>query len=160
MKTLIVYGTNYGTAEKVAKTIKEKISDQVEMINIKKLPSPNLSEFDKIVIGSGVKIGMIKKELKAWMNKNCDEIISKKVFLFLCASSTKDEEIEKIWSTNYPEKILSSAIIKSSVGGVLDMNKMGFFDKFIIKKVTGQNESSSNLKEDEILNLASLIEKA
>ncbi|HEY5524368.1 MAG TPA: flavodoxin domain-containing protein, partial [Clostridium sp.] len=117
-------------------------------------------EFDKIVIGSGVKIGMIKKELKSWMNKNCDEIISKKVFLFLCASSTKDEEIEKIWSANYPKKILNSAIKKSSVGGVLDLNKMGFFDKLIIKKVTGQNQSSSNLKMDEILNFASLIEKA
>lgn len=160
MKTLIVYGTNYGTAEEVAKTIKEKISDQVEMVNIKKSPNPNLSDFHKIVIGSGVKMGMIKKELKSWMNKNCDEIINKKVFLFLCASSIKDEDIEKIWNANFPEKILSSTIAKSSVGGVLDMNKMGFFDKFIIKKVTGQNESSSNLKEDEILNLASLIEEA
>jgi len=160
MKTLIVYGTNYGTTETVAKSIKDKISDQVEMVNIKKASVPNLSEFDKIVIGSGVKIGMIKKELKSWMNKNCDEIISKKVFLFLCASSTKDEEIEKIWSANYPKKILNSAIKKSSVGGVLDLNKMGFFDKLIIKKVTGQNQSSSNLKMDEILNFASLIEKA
>jgi len=160
MKTLIVYGTNYGTAEEVARSIKEKISDQVEMVNIKKSSIPNLSEFDKIVIGSGVKIGMIKKELKSWINKNCDEIISKKVFLFICASSTKDEDIEKIWSANYPEKILSSVIAKSAVGGVLDFSKMGFFDKTIIKKVTGQNESSSNLKEDEILNLASLIEKA
>ncbi|HEY5524887.1 MAG TPA: flavodoxin domain-containing protein, partial [Clostridium sp.] len=110
MKTLIVYGTNYGTAEKVAKTIKDKISDQVEMVNIKKDSVPNLSEFNKVVIGSGVKIGMIKKELKSWMNNNCDEIIRKKVFLFLCASSTKTEEIEKIWSANYPEKILNSAI--------------------------------------------------
>ena len=160
MKTLIVYGTNYGTAEKVAKTIKDKISDQVEMVNIKKDSVPNLSEFNKVVIGSGVKIGMIKKELKSWMNNNCDEIIRKKVFLFLCASSTKTEEIEKIWSANYPEKILNSAIKKSSVGGVLDLNKMGFFDKLIIKKVTGQNQSSSNLKMDEILNFASLIEKA
>ena len=160
MKTLIVYGTNYGTAEKVAKAIKDKISDQVEIVNIKKDSVPNLSEFNKIVIGSGVKIGMIKKELKSWMNNNCDEIISKKLFLFLCASTTKAEEIEKIWSTNYPKKILSSAITKISVGGVLDFNKMGFFDKLIIKKVTGQNESSSNLKADEILNLASLIEKA
>lgn len=160
MKTLIIYGTNYGTAESVAKSIKEKISDQVEMVNIKKSPSPNLSEFDKIVIGSGVKIGMIKKEIKTWMNKNCDEIINKKVFLFLCASSVKDEDIEKIWSANYPEKILSSAIAKNAVGGVLDLSKMGFFDKMIIKKVTGQNESSSNLKEDEILKLAALIEKA
>ena len=160
MKTLIVYGTNYGTTEEIAKSIKEKISDQVEMVNIKKASVPNLSEFDKIVIGSGVKIGMIKKELKVWMNKNCDEIISKKVFLFICASSTKDEDIEKIWSANYPEKILNSAIAKSSVGGVLDFNKMGFFDKLIIKKVTGQNESSSSLKMDEILNFASLIEKS
>jgi menaquinone-dependent protoporphyrinogen oxidase len=160
MKTLIVYGTNFGTAEIVAKSIRDKISDQVEIVNIKKSPNPNLSEFDKIVIGSGVKIGMIKKEIKAWMNKNCDDIINKKVFLFLCASSTKDGDIEKIWSTNYPEKILSSAIAKNVVGGVLDMNKMGFFDKLIIKKVTGQNESSSNLKEDEILKLAALIEKA
>jgi len=160
MKTLIVYGTNYGTAENVAKSIKDKISDEVELVNIKNSPSPNLSEFDKIVIGSGVKIGMIKKELKSWLNKNCDEIISKKVFLFICASSTKDEDIEKIWSANYPEKILSKAIAKVSVGGVLDLSKMGFFDKLIIKKVTGQNESSSSLNEDEILKLSSLIEKA
>lgn len=160
MKTLIVYGTNYGTTENVAKTIKSKISDQVEIVDIKRSPVPNLSEFNKIVIGSGVKIGMIKKELKSWMNNNCDEIISKKVFLFLCASTTKAEDIEKIWTANYPEKILSSAITKISVGGVLDFNKMGFFDKLIIKKVTGQNESSSTLKSDEILNLVSFIEKA
>ncbi|PRR81078.1 flavodoxin domain-containing protein [Clostridium vincentii] len=160
MKTLIIYGTNYGTAEGVAKTIKGKISDQVEMVNIKKASVPNLNDFNKIVIGSGVKIGMINKKLKSWMNNNCDEIISKKIFLFLCASTTKAEEIEKIWSANYPEKILDNATIKICVGGVLNLDKMGFFDKLIIKKVTGQNESSSTLKIDEILNLASLIEKA
>lgn len=160
MKTLIVYGTNYGTAESVAKIIKQKSSDQVEMVNIKKSSVPSLSDFNKIVIGSGVKIGMINKKLKSWMNKSCDDIISKKVFLFLCASTTKAEEIEKIWSANYPEKILDNATIKICVGGVLNLDKMGFFDKLIIKKVTGQNESSSTLKMDEILNLTALIEKA
>jgi menaquinone-dependent protoporphyrinogen oxidase len=159
MKILIIYGTNYGTSEKVAKMIKSKIDD-VDIINIKKVSKVNFDLYGKIVIGAGIKIGQIPKMLKTWINSNLNELNSKKLYLYLCAASTKKEELNKQWTLNFSQELLEKAVYKTCVGWELDYENLNFFEKGILKIVKGQKESISRLKENEIDKLASFLKES
>ncbi len=64
MKTLIVYGTKHGTTEKCSKLLKDKLSGEVVIINIKKENMPDITEFNNIIIGGSIYMGQIQKEVK------------------------------------------------------------------------------------------------
>ncbi|MBB6713668.1 flavodoxin domain-containing protein [Clostridium gasigenes] len=157
MKITIVYGTNYGTSEKVANILKDKLKGKVTLVNIKTSPNVDLSKIDKLIIGGSIKIGQIPKELKRWINNNLSEIIAKKPYLYMCAAEEDEEKLKAIWEMNYPKKILESAVCKTFVGGEMDITKLNFFMKTLLKIVKGKLESSSNLKDDSIENLSNLI---
>ncbi|MBB6622094.1 flavodoxin domain-containing protein [Clostridium gasigenes] len=159
MKITIVYGTNYGTSEKVANILKDKLKGQVTLVNIKTSPNVDLSKIDKLIIGGSIKIGQIPKELKRWINNNLSEIIAKKPYLYMCAGEEDEEKLKAIWKMNYPKKILESAVCKTFVGGEMDITKLNFFMKTLLKIVKGKLESSSNLKDDSIENLSNLINR-
>lgn len=48
MKTLILYSTKYGTAEKVAKLIASSLRGEVCLVNLKKEKPPLLHSFDAV----------------------------------------------------------------------------------------------------------------
>lgn len=67
MKTLIVYGTKHGTTEKCSKLLKDKLSGEVVIINIKKENMPDITAFNNIIIGGSVYMGQIQKEVKKFL---------------------------------------------------------------------------------------------
>ncbi|MBU3086933.1 flavodoxin domain-containing protein [Clostridium gasigenes] len=126
---------------------------------MKTSPNVDLSKIDKLIIGGSIKIGQIPKELKRWINNNLSEIIAKKPYLYMCAGEEDEEKLKAIWKMNYPKKILESAVCKTFVGGEMDITKLNFFMKTLLKIVKGKLESSSNLKDDSIENLSNLINR-
>lgn len=67
MKTLIVYGTKHGTTEKCSKFLKDKLSGEVVIINIKKENMPDITTFNNIIIGGSIYMGQIQKEVKIFV---------------------------------------------------------------------------------------------
>ncbi len=60
MKALIAYATRYGattsTSEEIAKILREEGID-VKVANVKEEKITNISEYDLIVVGSGMQMG-------------------------------------------------------------------------------------------------------
>jgi len=60
-KTLIAYGTRYGAtaevAQEIAKIFKEQFSLSVELIDLYQQKIKDISAYDNIVFGSGIKMG-------------------------------------------------------------------------------------------------------
>ncbi|MDR2966533.1 MAG: flavodoxin domain-containing protein [Methanobacteriaceae archaeon] len=144
MKIAILYGTKYGTTEKIAELISKLIiknhnkddngSIDVELINLKEKDDVNL-DCDILIIGSSVYMGRIRKEVKSFIKKYRNTLIEKRFALFICGAN----EVEGIKQINkvFPSEIVNHSIATAFLEGELNLDKMKFLDRkiaqFIIK---------------------------
>jgi len=154
MKTLIVYCSKYGTTEKCAELIKEKLEEQVSSINLQSNPYPDIKDFDVILIGGSIYAGKIQKEVKGFVKANEEELLKRNLGLFLsCGQAEKTEEYQK---DVFTEKIYDHAFVKVNVGYGYIFEKMGIMSRLIVKKLAKINKTTIDIKYD---NIEHLIEK-
>ncbi|MGL5692637.1 MAG: flavodoxin domain-containing protein [Peptostreptococcaceae bacterium] len=140
MKTLIVFGSNYGSTEECAKMLKNYIGQNCEVINVNNIKNTSLNKYENIIIGSPVYAGMFNKEIKEFIENNKDELINKKIGLFMCCMSN-GEKINEQFEANLPKEILNNAVIKENFGGEFNFSKMNFLERSIVKMIAKKDKS-------------------
>jgi menaquinone-dependent protoporphyrinogen oxidase len=89
-KALIVYGTRFGattsTSEEIAKVLRDEEID-VRVVNAKKERVTDISEYDLIIIGSGMMINRWTGEPEKFLQKFQKELAKKKVALFVSSGA-------------------------------------------------------------------------
>jgi len=89
-KALIVYGTRFGattgTSEEIAKVLRDKQVD-VRVVNAKKEKVKDISEYDLVIVGSGMMIDRWTGEPEKFLNKFQKELATKKVALFVSSGA-------------------------------------------------------------------------
>ena len=162
LNVLIAYGSRFGCTEEVSQKIaeilqKEGISTQVlNLRKTKKREWPSPTEFDGVLIGSGIKIAKWTKEPKTYLEK-FGEVINKRenvLGLFVCcATAATDKEHAR---EEYLEKVMEKAGITADIydafGGVLDMtesSRMGFLDKRMLKMASKGTQEEQGFELDE-----------
>lgn len=148
MKTLIVYATKHGFAEKCSKLLKDKLSGEVATVNIKKDTLPNLSSFDKIIIGGSIYMGRIQKEINEFCTKNLDVLKNKKIGLFVCGM--QKDNIETEIAASFPNDLLTHSSVKECFGGEFILKNMNPLERFIIKIVSKTKDDVSSISEENI----------
>jgi menaquinone-dependent protoporphyrinogen oxidase len=147
MNTLIVYGTRYGatagTAEKIAKVLREEGFDVTD-VDAKKEKVKDISDYKLIIIGSGMKIGSWTKEPEQFMKKYQQELTKKQVAIFISSAiqavyeyEGNTEEMKKVWKKHLEEKAGKyslNPIALAIFGGVFPYDDMGW----MTKKTVGQ----------------------
>ena len=141
MKTLIAYGTRYGattgTSEEVAKVLREKGFD-VTVVNTKKEKLKDISEYELVIVGNGMRMGKWTNEADDFLKKFHKELEQKKLAIFVSTMKTvseregKTDDIAKMRKASLEDKVVQynlHPIALGFFGGVLDFNKMGFFFK-------------------------------
>jgi len=157
MKTIIVYGTKYGTAEKCSKLLKAKLQGEVTLVNIKKESLPDITAFDNIIIGGSIYMGQIRKEVKKFCTENLNVLKDKRVGLFICGLS--NEDVITPFKNSFPEVLLNNAIAKEHFGGEVVFKRMNFLEGFIMKKVAKTDKDVSKLSEENINKFAESVNK-
>ena len=118
-KTLLAYMTKGGATETAAKTIADvlrtKFNLEVDLVNLKKQPSPNIAPYNNVIIGSGVRTGKIYKQALKMLEQDFAE---KKVAFFICfcylsslksqISKDNESQIRSIIAEEYIEKALAN----------------------------------------------------
>ena len=141
MKTLIVYGTRYGattgTSEEIAKMLRENGFD-VRVANAKKEKIKDISEYELIIVGNGMRMGKWTDEANNFLKKFRKELEQKKLAIFVSTMKTvseregKTDDVAKMHKESLEDKVAQynlHPIALGFFGGVLDFNKMGFFFK-------------------------------
>ncbi len=114
MKTLLVYATRYGatagTSEEIAKVLREEGFD-VKVANLKEEKVKNISEYDLIIVGSGMQMFKWTGEAEDFLKKFQMELAQKKLAIFVSSAvkSTyeregKTEELAKLWKSYLEDK--------------------------------------------------------
>jgi len=144
-KVLIAYGTRYGatagTAEEIAKVLQGE-GLEVKLVNLKKEKVKDISEFELIIIGSGMKMEMWTSKTKAFLKKFSSELNKKKVAFFVSSGARalmeykgENEEISRItkkYLEDKASKYYLNPIAMTMFGGIWDYNQMGkIYRKFL-----------------------------
>jgi len=141
MKTLIVYGTRYGatagTSDDIAKVLREQGFD-VRVINAKNEKIKSISDYELVIVGSGMRMGKWTDEADDFLKKFQKELGQKKLAIFASTMKTvseregKTEDVAKMRKAALEDKVVQynlHPIALGFFGGVLDFNKMGFLFK-------------------------------
>lgn len=144
-KVLIAYGTRYGattgTAEEIAKVLREE-GFEVKVVNLKEEKVKEISEYELVIIGSGMKMEMWTSKTKAFLKKFSSELNKKKVALFVSSGARalmeykgENEEISRITKKYLEDKASKhylNPISMTMFGGIWDYNQMGkIYTKFL-----------------------------
>lgn len=149
MQTAIVYISKHGTTLNVANKISEKLSDDVRLINLEKTKIQSLEAFDRIIIGASIHIGKVHKKTTAFIEKFHHVLLEKELGLFLCCMET-GEKAQEQFNNAFPLELRSHAKSARLVGYEYLLEKMGFVEKMMVKKITGKHDSFSNINEKAI----------
>jgi len=143
MKIAIIYASKYGTTEKVAASIADKLKEtnEVELFSLRNNPKPDISAFETVIIGSSVYAGQASGKMKTFCKENESLLLQKKIGLFVCGMHPDKEEQEKELKNAFPEVLLKKSEITSFLGGAYLFERMNFFERMIIKKVAKTTEN-------------------
>lgn len=148
MKALLIYSSKHGTTEKIADIIRHSSKHQIILNNLKARPKPDLSKYDFLIIGASIHAGKIAPRVQKFLKKNHQELLTKEIALYMCCMDQKKSEEQ--FNNNFPEEIRDHAFAKACVGGEFLFEKMNRLERAIVKKVSGQNATISNIKQDEL----------
>jgi menaquinone-dependent protoporphyrinogen oxidase len=129
MKTLIIYSSKYGYTQECAIKLSELINGDVTLVNGAKEKIPSIQEFDNVIIGSSIYIGLINSKIGKFCTENVDILKTKNLGFFI--SCGMPENFELHLDNSFPAELLSIAKSKLCFGGELRIDKMGFFHKII-----------------------------
>ena len=153
---LIVYGTRYGatasTSEDIAETLSKEGLD-VKVVNLKKDKVKDITEYELVIVGSGIQIHKWTGEPEKFLKKFQKELAKKKVALFVCCGSAEpiDEKEDKAKSIeNARTKYLEEKAAKYNLqpialglfGGVYNFNNMSWFFRKTMSAVKPQLEAA------------------
>jgi menaquinone-dependent protoporphyrinogen oxidase len=155
-KALIVYGTRYGatasTAEEIAKVLSQEGFD-VKVVNAKEDKVKDISEYELVIVGSGIQINKWTKEPEKFLKKFQKELTKKKVALFVSCGSAqpiteeekKPEDMEKARKKYLEEKAARynlQPIALGFFGGVYNFNKVSWLFRKFMEELKPQLEAS------------------
>jgi menaquinone-dependent protoporphyrinogen oxidase len=134
MKTLVVYATKHGSAAECAEMLSEKLTGEVDVCNLKEGKVPEVSQYDRVIIGGSIYAGTMHKEVSEFCTKNLDVLKTKKVGLFICCMNKA--AVEAQLNNAFPKELLGICTVKDSFGGQFKFSEMNFMEKAITKMVS------------------------
>jgi menaquinone-dependent protoporphyrinogen oxidase len=155
-KALIVYGTRYGTtantSDVIADTLRQ-VGFEVKIVDAKKEKVQSISEFDLIIVGSGIQMGKWTNEPEDFIKKYQKELATKKLALFvscggakpLSEGEQKDKELNNAKTKYLEEKATELKVTPIALGffgGCYDFNKMSWFFKKTLSSIKPKLESA------------------
>jgi menaquinone-dependent protoporphyrinogen oxidase len=156
VKTAIVYMTKHGCTEKAARILNEKLAGEVKAFDLKSDGEPDLSAYDTVIIGGSIHAGKIQGRLKNFMEMRREELLTKRLGLYLCCMF-EGETAQKQFEEAYPPELRDHASAAGLFGGEFDFSKMNFFERKIVKKVANIDESVSRINSGAIEEFADEI---
>ncbi|MBP1663883.1 MAG: flavodoxin [Bacteroidetes bacterium] len=160
MKTAIIYTSVHGTTEKVAGYMAKKLNaENPAIIPLKKVGNSDIEDYDRIILGASVHMGVIPKAMKRFCSENLSTLLKKELGLFVCGMEADATRQQAELEIAYPCELYNQAKAKAFAGGEFLFEKMNFIQRAIIKKIGKVNTTISDIKYDEVDHFISLMQK-
>ena len=159
MRILVVFASKYGFTEKAAEKLRDELvagKHGVTLVNLGKEEPPGIEGFDAVVIGGSIYAGFIRPEVRRVFRENLAALTGKKLAIFICGGleNKAEEQIKAV----FPREIYSRAAAKGYFGYGVNYEKMSFFDRIVMRLVSGRKENQFCLREENIKKFAMELE--
>lgn len=153
MKTLVVYDTKHGATEEVAVRIAETIRKngaEAELHDLRKKGAEGirLADYSAVALGGPFYMGRWSRRALTFAARHETDLARLKFALFTLGTD------EKLGAAAARAALPSSLIAKADAahfGGRVDFERLGGFERFIVKMVGRKTESNSTLDLDSAL---------
>jgi len=145
MKTIVIYHSKTGFTERYAKWLQKDIS--CDCVTYDKRNRIDLSQYDAVVYGAGLHAGSICK--RKWLLKQLPKLTGKKLAVFFTGAMPPDPAgLEQAINRNF------TAAQRERIGifylwGGLNYEKMGAFDRFLMKQLQKMMNAKADLSPEE-----------
>ena len=132
MKTVIFYSSKGGCSKECSEILARNMGEKdVTLVDLSSHTVPDISSFDLVVLGGGVRFGKFYKPMVDFLGKHSAEIEKKPHVLFLCCGfmDMAEEYTEKL----FPASLRESALYVEYFGGELKPEKHGGLMKFVVR---------------------------
>ncbi|MCZ4694601.1 flavodoxin [Ancylomarina euxinus] len=151
MKTGIIYISKHGTTEKVARIIADKLHpNETQLINLNEEKIKDFETFDRIIIGGSVHMASVHKKTKKLCESHKNILLTKPLGLFLCCMEKDEKSIEQ-FENAFSEDLRKHATSTALLGYEYHLDKMNFFERALVKNISGVMKSISEIDYDAIL---------
>jgi menaquinone-dependent protoporphyrinogen oxidase len=143
-KTLIVYATKHGCAEQCAGKLRTALASEVTTLNIKDAGKIDLAAYDAVAVGGSIHAGRVQRSVQDFCAKHLEALEAKRLGLFIChmEEGTKaDEE----FAAAFPKELLDAATAKGLFGGALNLERMNWLERAMVKKMAKITASVSKI---------------
>lgn len=110
-KTLITYVTKSGATEEaanlIAKTLREKSGLEVDLVNLRKQPNPDIAQYKNIIVGVGKRSRGVYKEAVEFVKQ---DLTGKRVALFICSAAAGNPRLHDQVAETYITKGLAKTL--------------------------------------------------
>jgi menaquinone-dependent protoporphyrinogen oxidase len=138
MAAIIVYKSQHGCTEMCANELAKNLKDDATLVNLKKMPDADITEYETVLIGGSIHVGRIQKA-----------VLTKRIGLFICCME-EGEKAREEFDSAFPEQLREHAKATGIFGGAFNFDRMNFIEKTIVKKVAHIDKSVSKVNEDAI----------
>jgi len=153
MKTAIIFSSTHGTTEKASQLLRKHLKGEVDVIDLKKCSNLSLTDYNSVILGSSIYAGSVKSKLKQFIKQNQNDLVTKKIGLFLCCMYEGDKAAKQ-FETAYPKEFREISISNGLFGGEFILSDLNFFERKIIKMVDGVTTDVSKIDIHEIKKFA------
>lgn len=131
MRTLIIYATQYGSAEICANQLASQIGGDVFTHNLDQTPHPDPAAFNQVILGGSIYIGRIQPAIIQYIAAHQTALLQKKLGLYICCLYS-GEKAEAEMKAAFPPEILAHASARGIFGGALFYKKMKWLEKKMV----------------------------
>jgi menaquinone-dependent protoporphyrinogen oxidase len=156
MRNAVIFATKYGSVRKASEILASKLPGDTDIFNINE-GIPVLSGYENVVIGGSVYMGKIQASIRKYMRENMNELLQKKIGLFINSSERDQEKNRKQFEISFPEELRSTAAAEGFFGDEINIERVNLLDKIMLRLIKNVTESYSNISEEKITGFAAKL---
>jgi menaquinone-dependent protoporphyrinogen oxidase len=158
MKTIIIYTSSNGCTERAVHELSQKLSGEVETVDLMHHHSLSLNEFDRIIIGGSIHSGKIQQRINYFCLTHMHIFRTKEIGLFICCSHEPEIAREAIENA-FPEELHQMAKTEAIFSGKINPDEKNMVKRILVNKVALVREHVSSLDSEIIDRFAVRMEK-
>lgn len=135
MKVGIIYATHFGFCDNAVKKLKKKLKTQSEIVSFDYKTSYDLSQYDALILGGSIRMGLLDQDFRGWLRSHTEEILQKPFALFVACGFS--ENLDEYVRNCFPKELVDNALATECIGGNLEGNYK-FYDKWLVKIMTNK----------------------
>jgi menaquinone-dependent protoporphyrinogen oxidase len=139
MKILITYATRTGSTGEVAEAIGKELFKAGAEVDVRRIDNvKDMSPYQAVVIGSAVRAGQWLRDARDFVEENKEQLSKLRVAYFsICLTLRDDTPENRAKAVGYSESVrqIVKPTDEAHFAGKMDYHKLGFFARFIIRKI-------------------------